>query len=60
MGGSKSVTIPKISLQERVSVLQGEEKELFLDFIGSMLRWRPEDRKSATELLKHLWMADAM
>ncbi|CAN9179254.1 unnamed protein product [Alternaria alternata] len=59
-GGSKGVTIPKISLEERVSVLKGEEKELFLDFIRSMLRWRPEDRKSATELLKHLWMADTM
>ncbi|KAF1355821.1 non-specific serine/threonine protein kinase [Lizonia empirigonia] len=52
-GGSKSITIPKISLEERISVLKGEEKELFLDFIRSMLRWRPEDRKSATELLKH-------
>ncbi|CAI6337692.1 unnamed protein product [Periconia digitata] len=56
-GGSKSVTIPKISLEERVSVLEGEEKELFLDFIRSMLGWRPEDRKSATELLEHPWMA---
>jgi serine/threonine protein kinase len=54
------VTIPKISLEERVSVLEGEEKELFLDFIRSMLRWRPEDRKSATELLKHPWMAVTM
>jgi len=59
-GGSKSLTIPKISLEERVSVLKGEEKESFLDFIRSMLRWRPEDRKSATELLKHPWMADTM
>jgi serine/threonine protein kinase len=41
-------------------VLEGEEKELFLDFIRSMLRWRPEDRKSATELLKHPWMAVTM
>ncbi|KAF2844121.1 hypothetical protein T440DRAFT_45974 [Plenodomus tracheiphilus IPT5] len=27
---------------------------------GSMLRWRPEDRKSATELLQHLWMANVI
>jgi serine/threonine protein kinase len=52
--------MPKISPEERISVLGGEEKELFLDFIRSMLRWRPEDRKSATELLKHPWMADAV
>ncbi|KAH7390748.1 non-specific serine/threonine protein kinase [Phaeosphaeria sp. MPI-PUGE-AT-0046c] len=59
-GGSKSVTIPSISLEDRISVLEGEEKELFLDFMRSMLRWRPEDRKSATELLTHPWMADAV
>ncbi|KAF1836434.1 non-specific serine/threonine protein kinase [Decorospora gaudefroyi] len=59
-GGSKSVTIPKTSLEERLSVLEGEEKELFLDFMRSMLRWRPEDRKSATELLQQPWMADVM
>ena len=58
MGDFKGLPIPKISLEERVSVLEGEEKELFLDFIRSMLKWRPEDRKSATELLKHPWMAD--
>jgi serine/threonine protein kinase len=62
MGGSMSVTVPKISLGERMSVLEGkeQEKELFLDSIRSMLRWRPEDRQSATELLKHPWMADAI
>jgi serine/threonine protein kinase len=49
-----------MSLEERISVLEGEEKELFLDFIRSMLRWRPEDRKSAAELLEHPWMADAV
>ena len=58
MGDFKGLPIPKISLEERISGLEGEEKELFLDFIGSMLKWRPEDRKSATELLKHPWMAD--
>ena len=58
MGDFKGLPIPKISLEERVSVLEGDEKELFFDFIRSMLKWRPEDRKSATELLKHPWMAD--
>jgi serine/threonine protein kinase len=57
-----SVTVPRILLGERISVLEGkeQEKELFLDSIRSMLRWRPEDRQSATELLKHPWMADAI
>jgi serine/threonine protein kinase len=57
-----SVTVPSVSLGERISVLEGKEKEKekFLDFIRSMLRWRPEDRKSATKLLKHPWMANAI
>jgi serine/threonine protein kinase len=57
-GGSNSITIPKISLEQRISAVEGQEKELFLDFVRSMLRWQPDDRKSATELLKHQWMAD--
>ncbi|EAT86671.1 hypothetical protein SNOG_05607 [Parastagonospora nodorum SN15] len=59
-GSSKSAHIHTISLEDRISVLEGEERKLFLDFMRSMLRRRPEDRKSATELLKHPWIADAM
>ena len=36
--------------------LEGSEQEAFLDFMRSMLRWLPEDRLSAEELLQHKWL----
>jgi len=29
---------------------------LFVDFISRMLRWRPEDRTTADDLLSHPWL----
>ncbi len=29
---------------------------MFLDFVRVMLAWRPEDRKTAAELLRHPWL----
>jgi len=29
---------------------------MFLDFVRGMLAWRPEDRKTAAELLQHPWL----
>lgn len=40
-------------LSDTVSVLEGEEKRVFLDFAGGMLEWLPEKRKTAKELLEH-------
>jgi hypothetical protein len=59
-GGSKNVRIPTISLKDRISVLEGREKDEFLGFLREMLAWRPEDRMSATEHLKHPWMGNAV
>jgi serine/threonine protein kinase len=39
--------------------IEGEEKEVFLDFVRSMLRWVPEERKTATELLEHPWLKNS-
>jgi serine/threonine protein kinase len=47
--------IKSTRLEELETRLEGEEKERFLDLIRSMIQWRPEDRKSAGELLKHPW-----
>jgi hypothetical protein len=41
-----------------VTALDGEKKEQFLAFVASMLKWLPEERKTATELLKDAWMAE--
>ncbi|KAH8723985.1 CMGC protein kinase [Phaeosphaeriaceae sp. PMI808] len=49
--------IPRdLTLRDSTSSLQGEERELFLEFVGKMLRWVPEDRKAAKELLGYPWL----
>lgn len=52
--------MPQLSLEKSVSALGGEAKEQFLNFIRSMLKWLPEERKRASELLKDPWMAGAI
>jgi len=44
------------SLEESEENLEGENKALFLKFVRSMLQWRPEDRKTARELLDDPWL----
>ncbi|KGO65109.1 hypothetical protein PITC_013680 [Penicillium italicum] len=36
--------------------LEGEDKEMFLDFMKGMITWRPEDRKTPKELIEHPWL----
>src|ERR1700722_14484146 len=45
-----------LDLRDSTPSLQGEEKQLFLEFVGKMLRWVPEDRKTAKELLADPWL----
>ncbi|KAM5347239.1 hypothetical protein ACJ41O_010244 [Fusarium nematophilum] len=40
-------------LADTVTVLEGDEKEMFIDFASGMLQWLPEKRKTANELLQH-------
>ena len=44
--------MPSISLEEVEKRLLGREKELLLAFVRSMLKWLPEERKTAKELLQ--------
>ncbi|PGH28903.1 CMGC/SRPK protein kinase [[Emmonsia] crescens] len=46
------------SLEESEEFLEGKNKEMFLVFIRGMLQWRPEDRKTAKELLEDPWLND--
>ncbi|KAL4918365.1 kinase-like protein [Aspergillus aurantiobrunneus] len=34
----------------------GEEKRMFIDFARRMIRWRPEERSTAKELLRDPWL----
>lgn len=54
--GAGDVAVPSISLEESESNLSGKNKELFLQFVRSMLRWVPEERKTAKELLHDPWL----
>ncbi len=51
------VEIPKnTSLEASEERLVGENKKRFLEFMRGMLQWRPEDRKTAKQLLKDPWL----
>ncbi|KAI9733143.1 MAG: hypothetical protein M1834_003690 [Cirrosporium novae-zelandiae] len=50
------VEIPSLSLEELEENLEGVDKTLFLQFMRTMLRWVPEERKSALELLEDPWL----
>jgi len=41
---------------DSVTSLDGAEKGLFLEFVGKMLNWLPEDRKIAKELIEDPWL----
>ncbi|KAL9093974.1 MAG: hypothetical protein Q9165_003644 [Trypethelium subeluteriae] len=51
--------IPPVSFEASEQNLFGENKQRFLHFVRSMLHWLPEERKSATELLKDRWLNSA-
>jgi serine/threonine-protein kinase SRPK3 len=44
------------SLDTAEHFLAGRNKKMFLDFVKGMLAWRPEDRKTARELLRDPWL----
>jgi hypothetical protein len=53
------VEIPQgMSLERSEEFLEGKNKEMFLNFVRGMLQWRPEDRKTARQLLKDPWLND--
>lgn len=59
--GAGGVQVPTLSLEEggqRVLSIESEAK--FLNFIRSMLKWLPEERKRAADLLKHPWLEGAV
>jgi serine/threonine protein kinase len=44
------------SWDDRESSFDGQEKRAFIRFLKAMLRWRPEDRRTAEELLADPWL----
>ena len=48
--------IPSMSLESSEENLEGEGKVLFLNFMRKMLRWVPEERETAKQLLEDPWL----
>lgn len=51
-----SIPIPTTSLEERVTRLEGQDKQLMLSFARRALRWLPEERSTAEELAFDDWL----
>jgi hypothetical protein len=45
-----SIPIPDQAFEDRVTKLEGEDKELLLGFVRRVLYWLPEQRPTAEEL----------
>lgn len=55
----QDIDIPtEVSLELSEKFLKGRNKEMFLAFMRGMLQWRPEDRKTAKDLLQDPWLND--
>lgn len=51
------IPIPRAaSLEESEENLEGENRKEFLQFMRTMLQWRPEDRQTAKQLLEDPWL----
>ncbi|KAJ5799272.1 uncharacterized protein N7518_001340 [Penicillium psychrosexuale] len=45
-------------IEDTVSTLEGGQKEQFLAFAKNILRWLPDDRKTAKELIGDPWLSE--
>ena len=52
-----SVEIPTTSLEDEEKNLEGEDKAGFLRYMRRMLRWKPEERPTASELTEDPWLS---
>lgn len=50
------VPIPETSLEVAETRLEGQEKELFLNFFKKMLQWKPEDRSDIQDIFMDEWL----
>ena len=51
-----ATALPDISLEQLEHSLEGESKAQFLHFVRRMLKWDPEERHTAHELLQDPWL----
>ncbi|KAK2757686.1 hypothetical protein FQN54_004655 [Arachnomyces sp. PD_36] len=56
----ETVPLPNITLESLAEDINGDNKEGFLRFLGKILRWLPEERPCAEELLYDPWLMDGL
>ncbi|CAG7991154.1 unnamed protein product [Penicillium salamii] len=44
------------SFESTISKFDGEEKRMFISFVKRMIKWKPEERSTAAELLQDPWL----
>ncbi|POR33360.1 Serine/threonine-protein kinase SRPK [Tolypocladium paradoxum] len=52
----EDAAVPSVSLRSLEKRLSGQEKELFIQFMRSMLKWLPEECRTAKQLLEDPWL----
>lgn len=52
----KHLVSSAIKLEDTISCLEGDEKDVLVDFLKQMLQWLPEERPTARQLLTHPWL----
>lgn len=51
-----TVTAVNFNFDNAICRIHGEEKKMFIQFVQRMLKWLPEERSTATELLQDPWL----
>lgn len=44
------------SFESTLSKFDREEKKMFISFVNRMIKWKPEERSTAKELLQDPWL----
>jgi serine/threonine-protein kinase SRPK3 len=52
--------IPDTSLERLADGLEGEDKHGYLEFLKRILRWLPEERPTAEELIFDPWLMQGL
>ena len=52
--------VPRITLEERAANIQEHDRAGFLRFMRRTLKWAPEDRPTARELLFDEWLMEGL
>ena len=49
--------IPDVSFEESELYLEGQNRDMFIQFVRKMVTWDPDERQTASELLEDPWLS---